>query len=510
MAISVGQSSVVTNGLVLYLDAASHSNFKPLTEVEVLVVAGGGAGGVHHGGAGGGGGVLYSTSYSVSAGSVVNLTVGNGGTQQGAGGGLNGSAPSGQNSVFGNLTAVGGGGGGNCCSGNGAGGGSGGGAHNWNHGATGGAGTAGQGFNGGSNDGNTNFGGGGGGAGGPATGAALNTGGNGLAFSISGLPRYYGGGGGAGVYPGYTYDWAFGLGGLGGGGWGGNGPHNTGTTPQNGAPNTGGGGGGGADLYKAGGIGGSGVVVVRYPGPQKANGGTVTQAGGYTIHTFTTSSTFTPFTEAQLRATFYGLNDLSGNNSAFKSGGVTYSSDNGGVLLFDYTSGVLLTNSMQGYQYPNGITVSVWLYNVGGTVVYRGVVTNGTVADRTGGFDLRYGRENYFGGANNGTSLYWAIKNSSNTSVGVVVNANLNEWHNYVGTYDNNTVRIYKDGSLFASANGPGGQLKTMGDSTTIGRSPGTNEFLDGRLGNVMIYDRALSEAEILQNFNTHKRRFGL
>jgi hypothetical protein len=42
-----------------------------------------------------------------------------------------------------------------------------------------------------------------------------------------------------------------------------------------------------------GGAGGSGIIVVRYLGPQRATGGTVTSAGGYTIHTFTSSSTFT-------------------------------------------------------------------------------------------------------------------------------------------------------------------------------------------------------------------------
>jgi hypothetical protein len=35
--------------------------------------------------------------------------------------------------------------------------------------------------------------------------------------------------------------------------------------------------------------GGSGIVIIRYLGAPRATGGTVTQSGGYTIHTFTTS-----------------------------------------------------------------------------------------------------------------------------------------------------------------------------------------------------------------------------
>jgi hypothetical protein len=34
-------------------------------------------------------------------------------------------------------------------------------------------------------------------------------------------------------------------------------------------------------------------VIVAYPGAQRGTGGTVTSVGGNTIHTFTTSGTFT-------------------------------------------------------------------------------------------------------------------------------------------------------------------------------------------------------------------------
>ena len=49
------------------------------------------------------------------------------------------------------------------------------------------------------------------------------------------------------------------------------------------------GGGGGP----TGGAGGSGVVVISYAGSQRGTGGTVTTSGGNTIHTFTSSGTYT-------------------------------------------------------------------------------------------------------------------------------------------------------------------------------------------------------------------------
>jgi hypothetical protein len=206
-----------------------------------------------------------------------------------------------------------------------------------------------------------------------------------------------------------------------------------------------------------------------------------------------------------------GWYDLSGNGNNGTLNGVGYNSGNGGSLTFDYADDYITTTGMGNFSYTNGITVSVWHYNGGGTGPYRGVVNNGTDADRYGGFDLRYGREDYFGGTDNGTSLNWRITNSGGTASSRVIYANVNEWHHYVGTYDNSVVRVYKDGQLFDSiTHSGGGQLKTTSDSTTIGRSPGTSEYLDGRLSQVSIYNKALTAAEIQQNFNATRGRFGI
>ena len=64
-------------------------------------------------------------------------------------------------------------------------------------------------------------------------------------------------------------------------------------TGSNGTANTGGGGYGGTTGTTTGYNGGSGLVVIRYLGTQKGTGGTVTSSGGYTIHTFLSSGTYT-------------------------------------------------------------------------------------------------------------------------------------------------------------------------------------------------------------------------
>jgi hypothetical protein len=66
---------------------------------------------------------------------------------------------------------------------------------------------------------------------------------------------------------------------------------------MNATVNTGSGGGGGGNWGPSdtteGGGGGSGIVIIRYLGSQRGTGGTITSAGGYTIHTFTGSGTYT-------------------------------------------------------------------------------------------------------------------------------------------------------------------------------------------------------------------------
>ena len=234
------------------------------SNVDYLVIAGGGAGNSYGGGGGGAGG--YRTTFpspGCNAGSfpitatAYPITVGAGGAIQ----------SSGNPSVFSTITSTAGGKGGVFA--NGTSGGSGGGGSGIPGGGTGGAGNTppvspSQGSNGGNgqftNCGSWRAGGGGGASavGGNATPTVAGPGGAGSANSISGSPVTRAGGGGGGVYGPGTQ----GSGGSGGGGAGGINPGGTGTA---GTVNTGGGGGGGSCApAPTSGLGGSGIVVIRY------------------------------------------------------------------------------------------------------------------------------------------------------------------------------------------------------------------------------------------------------
>jgi len=312
---SASISSVRASVTLVYVDstqgwvdvAVGNASYIPLAySASYLVIAGGGGGGTRYGGGGAGGyrcsvtgemsggGNSAESPITVQPGSVLTITVGAGGAGgtvvNAAGRGSNGGA-----SAFSTIASSGGGGGapdsgsvGSLAEERGSPGGCGGGGSGEGQGngaVAGGAGTSGQGYAGGygwSQSGNNGGGGGGGAgaAGGDAGGAnGYGAGGVGVQSSIDGTATYRAGGGGATAQ----------AGGIANGGSGGGGKK--GVNSGNGSTNTGGGGASGLDAQA--GNGGSGIVIIRYAGTQRGTGGTVTSSGGYTIHTFTSSGTFT-------------------------------------------------------------------------------------------------------------------------------------------------------------------------------------------------------------------------
>ena len=274
----------------------------PNNSTDYLIVAGGGSGGTSCGGGGGAGG--FRTSFSAPATPVTvtaqayPIVVGGGAAGRARNNPIPGgiAANGGNSSGFG-LTATGGGPGGEGCVYYGGPGGSGGGGGQGPFSGTGnyynGPATVGQGNtpsvpvsqgnNGGTGwtrynlpSGNTKIGGGGGGGAAavgspmpPSGGEVGAAGGAGSPNSITGSAvNYAGGGGGGTLRQGPTTPIAAGSGGIGGGGPGGSCGDASGPVATNGTGNTGGGGGGGGNdcspASRTAGLGGSGIVIIRY------------------------------------------------------------------------------------------------------------------------------------------------------------------------------------------------------------------------------------------------------
>jgi len=87
-------------------------------------------------------------------------------------------------------------------------------------------------------------------------------------------------------------------------------------------------------------------------------------------------------------------------------------------------------------------------------------------------------------------------------------NVNDNNLHHLVASYDGSNMKIYVDGSLENSGSGYTGLLPSNEDPVWIGRHflpSETSNFFNGEIDKVMLYNRALSDGEVLSIYNTQK-----
>lgn len=527
-----GGPAIETDDLKLCMDAA---NKKSITnqdlDIEYLIVAGGGGGGGVIGGGGGAGGLLNGFTTATIANGDYTVVVGAGGA---GGTGWNTNSQDGKvggdSSAF-SVTTNGGGGGvhhGGATSVTTKNGGSGGGGALAYSGA-GGTGVSGQGNNGG-NNGNGNLGAGGGGAGSVGGNASGTLGGAG------GLGRYFGNKFGSVGYNGWFADG--GAGGVRGyagtsvrsaSNGGGYGTSNT-VTAGSGAANTGSGGGGGgysaSSTSRVAGNGGSGVVIIKYLGPQKAAGGdTVFNYQGYTVHVFTSSGTFT-VGEA--------WGDLTKNNFKTKliNGPVLNRNIANGVVYFDGTNQYMRPNVSHSYLASSTFSLffKALSVNVQSNAATHRIATlggyrhNGGYSSPTLGFLMLRSTNNgstYFLGSSviTASQAYRHV----NTSSGSI---SLNQWYYaaLVKDVENGVLKIYINGQPIASVTfdtATYAQWTSAGsyigaNVLDIGKSSGSanqgygNDYFHGYMSNIRLYGKVLTDAQILKNYNALKGRFGL
>lgn len=188
--------------------------------------------------------------------------------------------------------------------------------------------------------------------------------------------------------------------------------------------------------------------------------------------------------------------DLSGNGYNGTLNGPTSNVSNKGNILFngssDYVTGIgssIVPTSTAPY------TVSVWCYrntNSG----YSELLAQWTSANSGNSF--------FFGFDSS------AVRFTDNWNPITVAGAgNTNVWMNLVGVYTVSNAYIYLNGVL-AATRGSGFTYTGTGP-LIIGKQGELNgEYFDGRISNVLIYNRALTASEISQNYETTKTRFGL
>ena len=148
---------------------------------------------------------------------------------------------------------------------------------------------------------------------------------------------------------------------------------------------------------------------------------------------------------------------------------------------------------------PVTVTVSMWLKRN----AYQSSICN---------FLRRNDRDAYALMATNNTDTVWfRIRNSLAAVVDATTTMPLNTWTNLVGTFDGSNVRVYKDGALAnttANTSAISYSGSTIGDLIIARDDIVSGRYAPINVGATLIYSRALSAAEIAQNYEAQKSKF--
>jgi hypothetical protein len=207
--------------------------------------------------------------------------------------------------------------------------------------------------------------------------------------------------------------------------------------------------------------------------------------------------------------------DLLGNNNGTLVNGPTFSTTNGGSIVFD---GINDNTSFSGntLNYSPGtsgeISLEIWVYPTGPYTSY----TEGSTTNLGGIFG-----QGYFGSstgwgigiftASGINSFSFQVRNSGTISNAAGSFTN-NNWYHVVGTFTRNeNTRLYINGVLTSTSSNTNIGSLTITPSVNNANIGIINSFYSGcRVSTARIYNRTLSAQEVAQNFNATKSRFNL
>jgi hypothetical protein len=200
--------------------------------------------------------------------------------------------------------------------------------------------------------------------------------------------------------------------------------------------------------------------------------------------------------------------DLSGNsNNGTLTNGPTFSSANGGHIVFDGTNDYLSLNSALNFSTSTGFTICMFLQKVNNQsgTAWNYFYSNNSPTIEIGG----YGQT--------GTSFVFKDNTVANTEIGsqdivsswsyISFGTNASTRTSYIYTL-NSTV-----GTVLTTSVGSVSNL-TLGFERffTTGPSggPAGTTYFRSKCATIQAYNRVLTSTEVLQNYNATKSRFGI
>jgi hypothetical protein len=215
---------------------------------------------------------------------------------------------------------------------------------------------------------------------------------------------------------------------------------------------------------------------------------------------FNLDAGFTP-SYPTINTTWYDVS-FGGNNGTLVNG-PTFSSTNGGSIVFDGTNTYVAASFTNlGFDVP--WTIGCW-FN-----------TSVTQSNNVGLFNLSYFPELMM--TTDGKVFLW---NSIGPNAGTVTgyptilstnSYNNGQWYYAVGSYNTGGLaKLYINGTLINYASYTPDGVRAIYNGVYLGSEFNNGpKIFNGKIASGIVYNRELSATEILQNFNAQKTRFGL
>lgn len=191
--------------------------------------------------------------------------------------------------------------------------------------------------------------------------------------------------------------------------------------------------------------------------------------------------------------------DLSGNSNDVdmqNSGSITY---NSGAIKYFATGSTGWFSKASGTNLPTGnsnYTFSAWI-QLASSWGNQGIMSIGPFGSGNQSNALRTDGTNAY------YNYWWGNDFRATSSLSPAT-----QWFNIVAKYNGTSRTLWVNGvQLSGSNSGTGHNVTTS--ALQIAKTVSA-EYLQGNIGQALIYDRALSDSEILANYNTIKVNFGL
>ena len=194
----------------------------------------------------------------------------------------------------------------------------------------------------------------------------------------------------------------------------------------------------------------------------------------------------------------------SGSVTSTLTNGPTYSSSNGGSIVFDGTNDYS-TNATLNITDYSSFTLEAWVNpdnsssdhsimgqwlndGVDGPVIFYLDVDGAAV-----GYDI---------------VVRCADNNIRRVSTDIA-NGTIGAWNHVACTFDSTSLKLYVNNSLIGTTSTASALKVNSNDGFAIGSDRTTgSRYWDGKIASVKIYNRVLSATEVAQNYNAHTNRF--